>query len=130
LMPWVLAFSGGVQASVSSVVPPTNRKHQPTPTSTIDDQNAVTVVLEIAMTMAPSLSNTPQNMTGSVPMRVISQPVPKAGANMAMMCHSITSIAAPYGWEHIFMASGVAAINRFITPYAVIPPSAATMNTG
>ena len=29
------------------------------------------------------------------PMREITQPVPNAGANMAMMCHSITSIAAP-----------------------------------
>jgi hypothetical protein len=55
-------------------------------------------------------------MMGSTPKRLIRWPVKKPGANMPITCHSSTSAASSNGKPHTCMASGVAAISRFITP--------------
>ncbi|MNL88391.1 hypothetical protein D3C87_2180710 [compost metagenome] len=62
------------------------------------------------------MSNTPVPMMGSTPNRLMRWPVTKPGANMPITCHSSTSAEASKSKPHTCMASGVAAISRFITP--------------
>ena len=62
------------------------------------------------------LSRTPVNSIVRTPKRLINVPVKKDGANIAMTCHWITKAASLNGWAQDFIASGVAAISRFITP--------------
>ena len=63
-----------------------------------------------------TFSTTPTPMTGSTPKRLIRCPVKKPGANMPMTCHCSTSAVDSKSKPHTCMASGVAAISRFITP--------------
>ena len=66
--------------------------------------------------MQAAFNTTPTPITGSTPKRRIRCPVKKPGANMPMTCHSSTSAASENGRPQICIASGVAAISRFITP--------------
>jgi hypothetical protein len=69
-----------------------------------------------ATPMQARFSATPTPMTGNVPNRRIKWPVKKPGANMPITCHSSTSAASAKGKPQTCIASGVAAISRFITP--------------
>ena len=66
--------------------------------------------------MQARLSTTPAPMTVSVPKRLIRLPVKKPGANMPITCHSSTMAASSNERPHCCIASGVAAISRFMTP--------------
>jgi hypothetical protein len=101
---------------VSSVVAPVKRKFQPMPSSSKAARKRSSSSPVSAMATQARLSSTPATITRSVPKRWIRWPVKKAGTNMPSTCHSITSAASRNGSPQRCMASGVAAISRFITP--------------
>ena len=101
---------------MSSVVPPTYMKFQPTPSSTSDHQKCVTSCPESAMPTQANIIATPAIITFSTPKRWMSEPVKNDGPNIAITCAEITLAAAAYGWPQKPMASGVEVISRFITP--------------
>ena len=63
----------------------------------------------VAVATGPKISTSQTVDAGSTPVK-------KPGANMPMTCHSSTSAASENGMPHTSIASGVAAISRFITP--------------
>ncbi|EWS62834.1 hypothetical protein Y695_03936 [Hydrogenophaga sp. T4] len=95
---------------------PVKRKFQPTPSRNSAIRNWCRFTPVSATAMQAMLSTTPTPMMVSVPKRLIRWPVKKPGANMPITCHSSTSAASSNGKPQTCMASGVAAISRFITP--------------
>ena len=61
-------------------------------------------------------SNTPTPMMLSTPKRWIKCPVTKPGANIPITCHCKTIAASLNSKPQTCIASGVAAISKFITP--------------
>ena len=110
------SFSSGRYAASASVVLPVNRKFQPTPSSSSALTKCISSTPDSAMPTHARFSTTPAPITGSTPKRLISEPVTKPGAYMPITCHCSTMAVAPNSKPHTCMASGVAAISRFITP--------------
>ena len=104
------------EARSASVVLPVNKKFQPTPSRKSASKNWCSSTPVSATAMQAPLSSTPTAMTGSVPKRLIRWPVKNPGANMPITCHCSTSAASSNGKPQTCMASGVAAMSRFITP--------------
>lgn len=101
---------------MASVVLPVNRKFHPTPSRNSATTNCCRSCPDNAMAMHAALSATPAPITRSTPQRLIRWPVTKPGANMPITCHSSTKAASLNGMPQVCMASGVAAIRRFMTP--------------
>jgi hypothetical protein len=101
---------------MDSVVAPVNRKFQPTPSMNSAMPKWCSSTPMSATATQARFSSTPEPMMDSTPKRLMRWPVMKPGANMPITCHSSTSAAASKLKPHTCIASGVAAMSRFITP--------------
>ena len=127
---WVLAFSAGVWTSVTSVVPPVNRKFQPTPSRIAATWKLTSAMPSRFATAQSAIKSAPAAMTVIVPKRLIRWPVTNEGANMPSTCHWIVCADCEKPKPQKCMASGIAVISSDIIANPTKEPSTAMMKVG
>src|SRR5919107_3799539 len=109
--------SSGRWHSSTRAEAPTKPKFQPTPSRIRVIQKCATSIPVSPMAADAAVKASPAATTRGAPKRVISRPVKKPGAYIAMMCHCRPQLDDSCDRPHRRIAKGAAVMTKFMSVY-------------